>query len=47
VLNNFAVAQAMFPAAEVIASTLDAFLQVLLPIKHLLPVVTGEIGYGS
>jgi hypothetical protein len=35
----------MYPGAQVFASTLDAFLQVLQPFKHNLPIVTGEIGY--
>jgi hypothetical protein len=33
-----------FPQANVIASTLDAFTRVLLPLKEQLPVVTAEIG---
>jgi hypothetical protein len=44
VLSNYDVIQNMFPGAQVFASTLDAFLQVLLPVKQSLPVVTGEIG---
>jgi hypothetical protein len=44
VLDAFTVAQEEFPIAEVVASTLDDFARVLLPIKDTLPVITQEIG---
>ncbi|MDQ6417954.1 DUF5054 domain-containing protein [Paenibacillus sp. LHD-117] len=40
----FAQLQEQYPGAEIIASTLDAFAEKLLAVKHLLPVVTEEIG---
>lgn len=36
--------QAKYPDAEIVASTLDAFAEKLLEFKHVLPVVSEEIG---
>ncbi|MEH7009832.1 DUF5054 domain-containing protein [Neobacillus niacini] len=40
----FAQLQQEYPGAEIVASTLDAFAEKLLTIKHLLPVIKEEIG---
>jgi Domain of unknown function (DUF5054) len=44
VLNAFTVAQEEFPAATVVASTLDNFARALFSIESTLPVITQEIG---
>jgi hypothetical protein len=41
---EFAALRRRFPEARIVASTLDAFAERLVEIKHQLPVVTGEIG---
>jgi len=43
-LNAFTVAREEFPAAEVVASTLDDFARALFPIEDTLPVIAQEIG---
>ncbi|NOU71306.1 DUF5054 domain-containing protein [Paenibacillus sp. LMG 31458] len=40
----FAKLQLQYPGAVIMASTLDAFAEKLLPLKHLLPVIREEIG---
>ncbi|WP_238579166.1 DUF5054 domain-containing protein [Neobacillus niacini] len=40
----FAQLQQEYPGAEIAASTLDAFAEKLLTVKHLLPVINEEIG---
>ncbi len=44
VLNTYAELRRAFPNARLIGSTLDAVARALLPVQHLLPVVTAEIG---
>ncbi len=44
VQQAFAHLRSQFPECEVIASSLDAFTQALLPMAARLPVVTAEIG---
>lgn len=44
VLAAFQAARDGFPAAEVVASTLDAFANAVAPMQPSLPVVTAEIG---
>jgi len=41
---EFATQRQRFPEARIVASTLDAFAERLLKVKHQLPVVTGELG---
>src|SRR5579859_780755 len=43
-LQAFAHLREQMPGMKVIASTLDAFARDILPLKHQLPVVTGELG---
>jgi hypothetical protein len=44
VRDEFAALRRRFPNARILASTMDAFAERLLEVKHQLPVVTGEIG---
>ena len=44
VRHGYAQLRAQFPGAAVVASTLDAFAQALLPLQSTLPVLTQEIG---
>jgi hypothetical protein len=44
VLQLWTSLRKQFPNAKIIASSLDAFVEKVLTIKHLLPVFTGEMG---
>eukprot|EP01114_Cavostelium_apophysatum_P014791 TRINITY_DN3921_c0_g1_i1.p1 TRINITY_DN3921_c0_g1~~TRINITY_DN3921_c0_g1_i1.p1 ORF type:complete len:770 (+),score=169.72 TRINITY_DN3921_c0_g1_i1:47-2311(+) len=44
VVQNFAILQAQFPNAQILASTWDQFVELLLPIKSKFQVVSEEVG---
>ena len=44
IANQFEELQQRFPEAEIVASTMDAFVEKLLTVKERLPVITEEIG---